>query len=148
MDAYMAGWLAGWGWLEIMRVALVCLCIHISTNQNLDRSSNIDECQGAIRIACLHQLATLMAACDVCLTILCRVDLHMQAADKAEAPEEDRARLNDTREAGKRFFLSQETSVYITAARLFPFMIPVIRLLAYRFPDKALVRKRKYSGIP
>jgi len=63
----------------------------------------------------------------------------------AEVPEEDRARLNDTREASKRFFLSQEMSVYVIAARLFPFMLPAIRLLAYRFPDKALVRASSFA---
>jgi hypothetical protein len=68
------------------------------------------------------------------------VDLHTQKADKTEVSEGDRERTDKTREAAQQFFLSQEMSVYIIAARLFPFMLPVICLFAYRFPDEALVR--------
>ena len=43
------------------------------------------------------------------------------------------------RQAAKDFFLSQEMSAWVIAARLFPFLLPAIRLVAERFPDKALV---------
>jgi len=73
------------------------------------------------------------------MILCCRVDLHTQKADKANISVEDRARSSRTREAAQKLFLSPATSVWIIAARLFPFLLPVIRLFAYRYPDKALV---------
>ena len=69
----------------------------------------------------------------------CSVDLHTQKADKAEISEEERARSARTREAAQKLFLSPMASLWIITSRLFPFLLPVIRLLAHRFPDKPLV---------
>jgi len=69
----------------------------------------------------------------------CRVDLHTQKADKAEVSDEEKARSSRTREAAQELFLSPMMSVWIIASRLFPFLLPLIRRFAHRYPDRALV---------
>jgi len=66
------------------------------------------------------------------------VDLHTQKADKAEVSDEEKARSSRTREAAQELFLSPMMSVWIIASRLFPFLLPLIRRFAHRYPDRAL----------
>jgi len=46
-----------------------------------------------------------------------RMDLHSQKADSTELSEEDRARVAGIREAGKKVFLSQESSLWVLTPR-------------------------------
>lgn len=69
----------------------------------------------------------------------CRVELHTQKADQAEIPESERRRSDSLRQALRKFFLSPANSTWVLAARLFPFLVPIIRIFAKYFPDKLLV---------
>lgn len=71
-----------------------------------------------------------------------RVELHSQKADQTEIPEIERMRSDSLREALRKFFLSPANSTWVLAARLFPFLVPVIRVFAKYFPDKLLVSNR------
>ena len=68
-----------------------------------------------------------------------RVELHTQKADLAKIPESERIRSDSLRIALRKFFLSPANSIWVLAARLFPFLVPVIRVFAKYFPDRVLV---------
>ena len=73
------------------------------------------------------------------LSPCCRLDLHAQGADDTQLSEEDRKFTAGIVNAGKNIFLPSQGSLWTIAAQLFPFLLPTIRLIAERFPDKHLV---------
>lgn len=70
---------------------------------------------------------------------LCRVELHCQKADQAEIAKSERIRSDRLRVALRKFFLSPANSIWVLAAKLFPFLVPILRVLASLLPDKLLV---------
>ena len=88
----------------------------------------------------LTEKATLRPNLVVNHMCFLRVDLHTQQADEPELDPSERERSDRLRVAAKKFFVNFNLSIWVICAKLAPIMLPVIRFLACRFPDKVLVQ--------
>lgn len=67
------------------------------------------------------------------------MDLHTQAAERALLSREEEAKSKHVRAAAKSIFAPTQSSKWIMAGRLFPFLLPLIRQWAHKLPDQPLV---------
>ena len=67
------------------------------------------------------------------------MDLHTQAAERALLSPEEEAKSKRVRAAAKSVFAPTQSSKWILAGRLFPFLLPLIRRWAHKLPDQPLV---------
>ena len=65
--------------------------------------------------------------------------MHTQKKDRAVLSPEEAERCRRVREAAERSFSPNNDSAWVMLGVLCPFLVPLIRLVAWRFPDKLLV---------
>ena len=65
--------------------------------------------------------------------------MHTQKKDRAVLSPEVAERCRRVREAAERSFSPNNDSAWVMLGVLCPFLVPLIRLVAWRFPDKLLV---------
>ena len=62
-----------------------------------------------------------------------------QNKDRTVQSKEEAVRSKAVREAAEKSFTPNNNSVWVLLGILFPFLTPLIRLVAHRLPDKHLV---------
>ena len=69
----------------------------------------------------------------------CRISMKTQNKDATIQSQAEVTRSKMVREAAEKSFTPNNNSVWVLLGVLFPFLMPLIRLVAHKLPDKHLV---------